>query len=176
VLASDVADEFHDDDGLADASAAVGAHLPAPGEGADEVHDLEACLQHRGRRLLIIHGGRRTVDGPVICGLNIAQVVDGLPQHIEQAPHGARPYRHLDGAAQVDRLGTATEAIGTTHGQAAHPVVAQVLLHLSQQLAAVHGYLDSVIDRRQLIHRELPIHHSAHNLDYLSFCHDITVP
>ena len=42
----DVVDEFHDDDGLADAGAAERADLAALGEGADEVDDLDAGLEN----------------------------------------------------------------------------------------------------------------------------------
>jgi hypothetical protein len=45
VALGDVVDEFHDDDGLADARAAERADLAALGEGADQVDDLDAGLE-----------------------------------------------------------------------------------------------------------------------------------
>ena len=48
VLQCDVVDEFHDDDGLADASATEQADLAALQEGLDEVDDLDAGLEHLG--------------------------------------------------------------------------------------------------------------------------------
>ena len=53
VLLGDVADEFHDDDGLAHPGASEEPDLRALGEGADEVDHLEAGLQDLGRGLLL---------------------------------------------------------------------------------------------------------------------------
>ena len=63
VLGGDVADELHDDDGLADAGAAEEADLAALGVGRDEVDDLEARLEDLGARVLVLEGGRVAVYG-----------------------------------------------------------------------------------------------------------------
>ena len=46
VQLGDVVDQFHDDDGLADAGAAEGADLAALQERADQVDDLDAGRQN----------------------------------------------------------------------------------------------------------------------------------
>ena len=46
VALGDVVDQFHDDDGLADAGAAERADLAALGERADQVDDLDAGLEN----------------------------------------------------------------------------------------------------------------------------------
>ena len=48
VLYGDVADELLHDDGLPDSCAAENADLAAPGEGGDEVDDLDSRFQHLG--------------------------------------------------------------------------------------------------------------------------------
>jgi len=44
VLGGNIADELLDNDGLADARAAIGADLAAAGEGRDQVDDLKPRL------------------------------------------------------------------------------------------------------------------------------------
>src|SRR3989442_6702971 len=52
LMGRDVVDQLHDDDGLAHAGAAEEAHLPALGVRLEQVHDLDAGLQHLGLCLL----------------------------------------------------------------------------------------------------------------------------
>ena len=49
----DVVDQFHDDDGLADARTTERTDLAALGEGADEVDDLDAGFEHVRLRVLL---------------------------------------------------------------------------------------------------------------------------
>ena len=170
VLGGDVADQLHDDDRLAHAGAAVGTHLTALAEGADEVNDLQPRLQHLGAGGALLQGRGRTVDGPALLGLHLAQVVQGLTQHVEEAPQAGPAHRHGDGLAGVHGPGAPAHAVGAAHGQAAHPVVAHVLLHLGHQpLAVAHVYLHGVVDGGQLVGRELDVHHRADDLDHPSF-------
>ena len=53
VQLGDVVDQFHDDDGLADAGAAERADLAALQERADEVNDLDAGREHLRRGGLV---------------------------------------------------------------------------------------------------------------------------
>ena len=53
VVHGDVVDHLHHDDGLADAGAAEHAHLAAPGEGNEQVDDLDAGFQHVDRGVLL---------------------------------------------------------------------------------------------------------------------------
>ena len=57
VLGGDVADQLHDDDGLADARAAEDAGLAALGERRDQVDDLHAGLEHFDCSRLLLEGG-----------------------------------------------------------------------------------------------------------------------
>src|SRR5207237_459282 len=54
VILRDVVDEFHDDDGLADAGATEQTDLAALEEGLNEVDDFNAGLKHLGFRGLLV--------------------------------------------------------------------------------------------------------------------------
>ncbi len=169
MLGGDVADELHDDHGLAHAGPAVGAHLAALGERGHQVQHLEARLQHLWLRLPLLERRRRAVDGPVLVRLDLTQIVQGLAQDVEQPSQGGPAHRHGDGGAGVDAFGTSAQAVRGVHGQATHPVVAQVLLHLDQKLLAVTGInFDGIIDVRQLLRRELHVHYRADDLHQLA--------
>ena len=159
VLLGDVADELLDDDRLAHAGAAEDADLAALGEGCDEVDDLDAGLEDLDRGGLVLERRRLTVDGIADLGLDRALAVDGLAQDVEHATQGRRAPRAREmGAAGVDGLEAAGEAVGGGHGHRAHPVVAQVLLHLAGHGATRSLDADRVEDGRQLRRRELDVH------------------
>src|SRR5690606_22540270 len=64
MLTREVSDELRVGHGLAGAGAAEQPDLTATGEGGDQVHDLDARLEHLGRGLLlgVVRGG--AVDWP----------------------------------------------------------------------------------------------------------------
>ena len=62
MLLSDIVDQFHDDDGLADARTAEQADFAAFQEGLDEVNDLDAGFEHLGGRGLLIKSGCGTMN------------------------------------------------------------------------------------------------------------------
>ena len=62
VAFGDVVDQFHDDDGLADARAAERADFAALGERADQIDDLDAGLEDVRLGVLIDERRRRTVN------------------------------------------------------------------------------------------------------------------
>src|SRR3989304_212993 len=84
---------------------------------------------------------------------------------------GARAGGRGDRPAGVDGLCAAAQAVGGVHGEAAHPVVPQVLLHLRHELLPVHLDLDRVVKVGQFLRRELYVHHRADDLSNVSFSH-----
>src|SRR5439155_2292908 len=62
VLQSDVIDQLHDDDGLADARAAEQPDFSAAQIGLEQVDDLDACLEHFERGGLVLEARRWAVD------------------------------------------------------------------------------------------------------------------
>ena len=73
----------------------------------------------------------------------------GSPRTLNRRPRVAWPTGTVMGCPGVDRFGAAAQAVGGAHSQAAHPVVAQVLLDLGHDLAVAHLDLDGIVDRRE---------------------------
>ena len=101
VLLGEVVDELLDDDGLAHARAAEEADLAAAQVGLDEVDDLDAGLEHLELGRLVLEGGGGAVDGVALLGLDRAQLVHGLADHVQHAAEGGRAHGHRDGPAGV---------------------------------------------------------------------------
>jgi len=76
---------------------------------------------------------------------------------VEDPAEGRVADRHRDRPAGVDHLVAALQAVGRVHGDRAHAVVAEVLLHLADQLTgfavavAAHLDLHRGVDLRQLV-------------------------
>ena len=95
--------------------------------------------------------------------------VDRLAQQVEDPAERRLADRDGDRAAGVDDLGAARETVGGVHRDRAHAVVAEVLLHLADQRAAVAAVdRDRVVDLGQLV-REHGLDHDA--LDLLDAAH-----
>ena len=106
------------------------------------------------------------MDRVVLVADQLAFAVDRLAKHIQQPAEGGLAHRNHDRRAGVHGLDPPPQTIGGGHGNAAHPVVAQVLLHLQHQPLAVVGLqFQGVVDLRQLPLRELHIHHGADDLN-----------
>ena len=152
VLLGEVVDQLLDEDRLADAGAAEQADLAALGVGREQVDDLDARLEHLGRRGEVLDRRGGTVDRPALVVADVAGEVDRLAEHVEDAAERRAADRHRDRAAGVDDLHAAGEAVGRVHRDRAHAVVAEVLLHLADEdavLAAVDR--DRVVDLGELL-------------------------
>ena len=183
VLRGDVVDEFLDDDGFADARAAEEAGLAALEEGLDEVDDLHAGLEHLLAGRLLVEGRRLAVNGHALGGLDRAELVDRLADHVEHAAQRFAAHGHGDRAAEVDGIHAAHHAFGRFHGHAAHAPLAQVLLHLKDDVdgrgnvEAVADYAQRLIDERHPGLVELHVDGGAGDLNYFAdvFCHKFPV-
>ena len=60
-------------------------------------------------------------------------VVDRLAQHVEDAAQRRRADRHRDRRAGIDRFHAALHAVGARHGDRAHLIAADVLLHFDDR-------------------------------------------
>ena len=161
---ADVADEFLDDDGFAHAGAAVGANFAALGEGGDEVENLDAGFQDFHVGVLVVEGGRVAVDGPELAGFYGAEVVQGGAGDVEEASEGFGADGDGDFVAGVVDVGAAGEAVGGAEGEAAGPVVADVLLDFQHQAVAGVVHFQGVKEVGELVGGELDIHHRADDL------------
>ena len=73
VLLGEVVDQLLDEDRLADAGAAEQADLAALGVGREQVDDLDAGLEHLGRRGEVLDVGRVAVDRPALLDLDVGR-------------------------------------------------------------------------------------------------------
>ena len=111
------------------------------------------------------------MDRPALLGLHRLAEVDRLAEQVEDAAEGRVADRDRDRAAGVDHLVAALQAVGGVHRHRAHPVVAEVLLHLADQLGRfailVAGHLDlhRRVDLRQLVREDRVDDDAGHLLD-----------
>ena len=170
VAFGDVVDEFHNDDGLADASTTEGSDLAAFGEGADEVDDFDAGFEDLGGGVLIGEGGGFAVDGIALFDLGWVLVIDGVAGDVEDAAEDAFTDRNGDGSAGVSNGVAAAETFGVGHGQCADPTVSKVLLDLADDAngfaAEIELDFESVIDFGQFGGcGEIHVHNGTDDLD-----------
>ena len=101
-------------------------------------------------------GQRSPVDGFL--------AVDRIADHVPDAPERDVADRHRDRRAGVDDLRPARETVGRVHRDGAHAIVAEMLLHLRDQLAVVGLDAERAVDRGQLV-REDGVEDDALDLD-----------
>ena len=177
----DVVDQLHDHHSLAHARATKRAHFTALQERADEIDYLDAGAEHLRGGGLVLQLRSQAVDGVVnvvavgvFVRLHGALFVHGITGHVKHAAHHAFTHGHTDRLAVVGDIHATLQTLGGAHGHGAHPVVAQMLLHLERQFGGftiqlvLHG--ECVVDGGQLL-GELRVHHGANDLYNLAFVH-----
>ena len=131
----DVVDEFHDDDGLADAGAAERADFAALEKRADQINDLDAGRQNlRAGGLIHERRARRDESGRYLSAFTGPCSSTGSPVTLNTRPMTASPTGMEIGRAGIGDFVAALESLGGAHGDGAHPVVAEMLLHFERQL------------------------------------------
>src|SRR5262249_21235407 len=136
VLLGDVVYELLDQHRLADTGAAEEADLAAAHVRRDQVDDLDARLEDLHLRRELAEARGITVDRPAIARCALL-AVDGIADHVPNAPERLVADRDRDGRPGVDDLGAARKAVRRVHGDRAHTIVAEMLLNLGDELAAV---------------------------------------
>ena len=158
MVLGDVVDQFHDDDGLADARATEEADFAALQKGLDEIDDLDAGLEHLFVSRLLVKQRRGPVNRHASLLADGPELVDWITDDVDDATQRLLAHGHADGAAEVDRLHAANHAVGCFHGHGAHATFAKVLLHLENHAdgrgngEAVAGDAERLVDGR---HRRL---------------------
>ena len=107
--------------------------LPPLMYGAIRSMTLMPGLEDLDRRLQVAEGRRLAVDRPALDALDRGLVVDRLADHVPDAAERRVADRHRDRPTRVDDVRAAREAVGGVHGDRAHAVVAEVLLHLRDE-------------------------------------------
>src|SRR6185436_2865344 len=123
VQLGDVINEFHDDDGLADAGATERTDFAAFQEGADEVNDFDPGHKHLRTGGLIDQSGCKTVNRHEFVRLHPALLVHGLAGHVENATHDGFADGHRNGRAGISDFHATLQTFGAAHGDGANPVV-----------------------------------------------------
>ncbi len=168
MLAGDVADQFQDQEGLADAGPAEQPDFTAAAEGHEQVDDLDAGLEQFLFRKLVGKRGRRPVDRPVVGGHDRSGIVDRLAEHVEQPARDRLPDRHLDGRAGRDRFGSPDQPVGRRKRDTAHDTGAALLHDLDDDGVRLGLDLDRLVDGRDLLLREANVDHRPDDLRYIS--------
>src|SRR5207248_8904356 len=166
-------------DGLADAGAAEQPRLAALAVGLQQVHDLDAGLEHLDLRRLVLEGGRRPVDRIRLGGLQRGALVHRLAHDVEDAAQRLLADWNGDRRAGVAHHHAAGEPVGGGHGDGAHLALAEMLGDLQGELAGVGEdvlLLDALDDERvvdggQPPGLELHVDHGSDDLDDLSVAH-----
>jgi hypothetical protein len=123
-LNRDVADELHDEHGLADTGAAEQTDLATTRVGREQVDDLDAGLEGLELGVLLGEGRGRAVDRHVLLGAHRTYFVHRLADDVQDATQDLGPDRHGDGSAGVTNTHAARQALGGVHSDRAHRVFA----------------------------------------------------
>ena len=83
------------------------------------------------------------------CELNRASIIDRIAGNIENASESPLAYWHGDGATGVVHFHPALQTFGRRHGNRAHPIFAEMLLHFEGELGRVA--IDLVLDFERVI-------------------------
>src|SRR3984885_3100306 len=134
VLHRDVVNQFHNQNGFADAGAAEESNLSALEVRLDQIDDFDSGLEHFERRGLIFEARSGTVNRVVLVAFDGAKLIDGLAEHVHHTAEGRATDRNGDTCAGVVRLHAADHAFGRLHGDCAHAAVAEVLLHFDDDV------------------------------------------
>ena len=154
VLHGDVVNQFHDENGLADARAAEQADFAALEIRLDQVDDLDAGFKHFESGGLIFQRRRRTMNRIVLVADDRTQLIDRLAQHVHHAAERGRPTGTCDAFAGVEGLHAANHSFGGLHRDGADAAFAEVLLHFDGDVErlgnveAFAGDANGVVDRR----------------------------
>src|SRR6185437_4799418 len=174
VSLGDIVDEFHDDDGLADARAAEESDLAALDEWRNQIDDLDAGLEELRLGLEVHEARTRAVNRPARrIGGNGRTIVHRLAEHVENAPQRRFAHWHRNRRSGIHHGHATLDAVRSRHGDGAHLIAPDVLLHLGHQVDApaargilIHG--ERVVDLREMFRRELHVEHRANDLDDLA--------
>ncbi len=177
MLHGDVVDQLLNQHGLSDARAAEQSDLSALQVRLDEVHDLDAGLEHFEIGGLVLQGRRRTVNRVALFVLHGPEVVHRFAEHVHHAAERAAAYWHGDRLSEVFRLHPAHQAFARLHRDGADAALAEVLLDFDDEVDRIRnvepfaGDAHGAVNLRQVPFGKLHVHDRANDFDHAAdFC------
>ncbi len=164
----DVVDQFHDDDGLANAGAAEQTDFAAFRIRRQQVDDLDAGNELLGFGRLVDEGRRVAVNRQFRRCLNRSAFVDRFADDVEDAAERLRSHRHHDRRTGIADFLAANETFGRVHRDAADGVLAEMLGHFQDQPIALVVHRQGIQNRRQIA-LEMDVDNRAQDLRYLAY-------
>ena len=137
VRLGDIVDQFHDQHGLADASAAKQSDLSPFGVGREQIDHLDAGDQDCGFGRLIGIGRRGLMDRAPLFRLDRTRFIHGIADHVDDASEQTRADRHRNRRAGVPHFLTAHQPFADVHRHGAHGIFAELLRYFEHQPIAL---------------------------------------
>ncbi len=175
MLIRDVRDQLLDQDCLAHAGAAEQTDLTASLVRAEEIDDLDPCLEHFRRRRLLLERGRWSVDRLVALCLRSRFVIYRFAKYVKHTSKCTLTHRNRDRRTCRNSIHPSHKSVSRSHGDTSHCIITQMLCNLDRQLSAITSCdLHCIVQLRKLPFAELHIKNRTDNLgnftNYL-ICH-----
>ena len=175
MLGGDVADEFHDDDGLAHTGPAEQPYFPALLVGRQQVDDLDASFQNLLLGGLLDQWGCGAVNGVAFLDLHLPHLVHRIAQYVHDAAQNPPSNGHGDRCARIGDRDPPAQSVGGAHGHRPNGLVSQVLGHFQGDVEIVLFRIDpqGIQDVGHVPVPEDHVHDGSDDLDHLAhlaFC------
>ncbi len=171
MLFCDVVDQFHDQNGFTNASAAEQTGLAAFHVGFQEVDNLDAGFKHFQAGALILKLRSRAVNGPAFFCVNRTRFINRITNNVQNSAENFVANRGGDGRTGVNRFNTANHAVCRLHGNTANLIFPKVLCNLRRNGVPFMLKLNSIEDRGQPLIK-FDIQYWTDNLNYFTFFHE----
>ena len=168
----DVVDEFHDQNGFANAGTAKQTNFTTFGVGGQKVDHFDACYEDFSLSGLLVKLRCIAVNGACRSCVHRAFFVNGVAGDVHDATQCCGTHGHRNLTASVFNSLATHEAFGGVHSNGAHCVFAKVLGHFENEVFALVLGFQGVQDLRQVAF-ELNIDDGADDLGDFSgrVCH-----
>ena len=168
MLVGNVVDKLLDKNGLTNSRTSEKAYLTALKVRSDKVYYLDTCFKHLACSLLLLIGGRLTVDSPPFLCLRGRLIINRLAKQVKYSAKCSSAHRNSDARAGIYCLCTSCKPVGRCHSDTSYNVIAYMLRYLNNKLCAVIVDLDSVQKLRKTVLFKSDINYRADYLNYLS--------
>ena len=179
MLHGDVADQLHDEDGLAHSCTPEEASLASPRVGFEQIDHLDPRLHHGRLGCLLFKGGGLSMNGIKLFRVYLPEFVHRLPDDVQDPAQRGGTDGDLNACTGVDDLLAPDESISPGQGDAPNLVLPQMQGHFQRQLLGVREdvgvlhprHLDGIVNRRQMPGSKLTVHHRPNHLSDPSLVH-----